>query len=627
MIGTLLVNRYEILEVVGGGGMSLVYKAKDTWLKRLVAVKVLRPEFTNDEDFIRRFRREAQAVASLSHPNIVNIYDVGVEQAPYFIVMEYIEGKTLNWLIKNEAPLAISRVVVIAKQIAEALRHAHTNQIIHRDIKPHNILLTEDERVKVTDFGIARAVTTSTLTHSGSIIGSVHYFSPEQARGNVTGEKSDLYSLGIVLYEMLTGQVPFKGDSPVSIALKHIQEAVPAPSQLRPDTPPELESIVMKLLQKDESERYQNAGELVDDLTRFQMTHHDGIPIPNLQDSPTQVLPELKTIRDARQDRKGKDEKNGKKRPAWVPVAVWTLVIFLLVGGAMWGVFYALRLFTGGEVVPVPDVRGKSLVEAVRLLQEAKLKSGVQSEVFDPNLAAGYVISQDPEPLSRVKADRVISLVVSRGTELKAVPDVTGKPERDATLELQNAGFKVSPPSRENHPEVKEGYVIRQDPRGNFEAKVGSEVKLTVSSGPAIVKARVPDLRGKTRDQALQLLQERKLNQGTITSRPQPGVAPGTIVSQDPAPDTEVNVGSAVSWVEAGAATNVVNVQLRFDEEPAIQEIKVVVRDASRTQPVRVFYQKVHRKGDQPISLDIPVEPPGVIEIYRNNKLESSKTF
>lgn len=627
MIGTLLVNRYEILEVVGGGGMSLVYKAKDTWLKRLVAVKVLRPEYTNDEDFIRRFRREAQAVASLSHPNIVNIYDVGVEQAPYFIVMEYIEGKTLNWLIKNEAPLAIGRLVVIAKQIAEALRHAHTNQIIHRDIKPHNILLTEDERVKVTDFGIARAVSTSTVTHSGSIIGSVHYFSPEQARGNVTGEKSDLYSLGIVIYEMLTGQVPFKGDSPVGIALKHIQEAVPAPSQLRPDTPPELEMIVLRLLQKDESERYQNAGELVDDLTRFQMTHQDGPPIPHLQDSPTQVLPELKNIRDNRQERKGKSDKDPKQRPTWAPLAVWTLVTFLLVGGAIWGVFYALRLFTGGEVVVVPDVRSKSLVEAVRMLQDAGLKSDVQSEVFDPNLAAGYIISQDPEALSRVKTERTILLVVSKGTELKAVPDVTGKTERDATLELQNAGFKVSPPTRENHPEIKEGLVVRQDPRGSFEAKVGSEVKLTVSSGPAIVKARIPDLRGKTGDQARQLLQERNLNQGTVRVQPQPGVTPGTVISQDPAPDTEVNVGSAVNWVEAGAATNLVNVQLRFDDEPAIQEIKVIVRDASRTQPIRVFYQKVHRKGDQPISLDVPVEPPGVIEIYRNNKLESSKSF
>ncbi len=261
------------------------------------------------------------------------------------------------------------------------------------------------------------------------------------------------------------------------------------------------------------------------------------------------------------------------------------------------------------------------------MLRDAGLQSDVQSEVFDPNLAAGYVISQDPEPQNRVKTERVISLVVSKGTELKAVPNVSGKPERDAILELQNAGFKVSPPTRENHPETKEGYVIRQDPRGSFEAKVGSEVKLTVSAGPAIVKARVPDLRGKTGEQALQLLRERNLTQGTVSARPQPGVTPGTVVSQEPAPDTEVNVGSAVSWVEAGVSANTVNVQLRFDEGPGVQDIKIIVRDASRTQPVRVFYQKVHRKGDQPISLDVPVDPPGVIEIYRNNNLESSKTF
>ena len=245
MIGKILGNRYEIVEKIGGGGMALVYKAKCKLLNRYVAIKILRSEFINDEEFINKFRRESQAAASLSHPNIVNIYDVGVEDNIYYIVMEYIKGNTLKQLIREKGKLDANEALDIAIKIADALHHAHENHIVHRDIKPHNILVTEDGRVKVTDFGIARAATTSTVTNTSNVIGSVHYFSPEQARGGYTDENSDIYSLGVVMYEMVTGRLPFEGDSPITVALKHIQEDIELPTSIESSVPKSVESIIL----------------------------------------------------------------------------------------------------------------------------------------------------------------------------------------------------------------------------------------------------------------------------------------------------------------------------------------------------------------------------------------------
>ncbi|EJW17525.1 serine/threonine-protein kinase PrkC [Paenibacillus alvei DSM 29] len=266
MIGTILSGRYEIITRIGGGGMALVYKALDNLLNRYVAVKVLRQQFVHDEEFIRRFRREAQSAASLSHPNVVSIYDVGQEEDTHFIVMEYVEGHNLNEIILERAPLQVDESIRISTQICDALDHAHQNHIIHRDIKPHNILIGRNGRVKVTDFGIARAVTSSTITQTGSVVGSVHYFSPEHAKGVSTGEKSDLYSLGIVLYQMLTGQLPFLGESPISVALKHLQEPFDEPRAVNPHIPQSVENVILKSMRKNPAERYQSAAEMMRDL-------------------------------------------------------------------------------------------------------------------------------------------------------------------------------------------------------------------------------------------------------------------------------------------------------------------------------------------------------------------------
>lgn len=298
MIGHELGGRYEVIERIGGGGMALVYKAHDILLGRNVAIKVLRQQFVHDEEFIRRFRREAQSAASLSHSNVVSIYDVGQEDDIHYIVMEYVEGHNLDEIIKERAPLQVDEAVRIASQICDALDHAHQNQIIHRDIKPHNIMIGRNGRVKVTDFGIARAVTSTTITQTGSVVGSVHYFSPEHAKGVVTGEKSDLYSLGIVLYQMLTARLPFLGESPISVALKHLQEEFEEPREVNPLIPQSVENIILKSMRKNPQERYQSAKEMLQDLETCLLPERRNEPKIEFDDMDdedrTRVIPAIK---------------------------------------------------------------------------------------------------------------------------------------------------------------------------------------------------------------------------------------------------------------------------------------------------------------------------------------------
>ena len=291
MLGKVLGNRYTIVEKVGEGGMAIVYKAKCSLLNRYVAVKVLRQEFINDEEFIEKFRREAQAAASLSHANIVNVYDVGMEDDIYYIVMEYIDGKTLKDIIQEKGKLSLDETLDFSIKVVDALVHAHANKLIHRDIKPHNIMVTSDGRVKVTDFGIARAATSSTITSTNSVMGSAHYFSPEQARGGYTDEKSDIYSVGIMMYEMITGVLPFTGDSPVTIAIKHIQEDAALPTEVDSSVSEEFESVIMKCIEKTQSDRYKSTEELLGDLTDIK--NGKSPSSTKFNGSETQVLPRI----------------------------------------------------------------------------------------------------------------------------------------------------------------------------------------------------------------------------------------------------------------------------------------------------------------------------------------------
>ncbi len=511
--GKLLAGRYEIIEKIGNGGMATVYKATDKVLKRNVAIKILRDEFTTDEEFIRRFEVEAQSAARLTHANIVSIYDVGVEGNLYYIVMELIQGKTLKEIIIEErGPLPWKWSVNVAIQIASALEMAHRNNIVHRDIKPHNIIITEDGVAKVTDFGIAKAVSNSTITSFGTTIGSVHYFSPEQARGGYTDAKSDIYSLGVVMYEMITGRVPFDADTPVSVALKHMQEEPEEPIKLNPNIPVSINKIIMKAIQKETGLRYQTATEMVTDLKKA-LKDPDGDFVEELEYDPTartqvinsQQIDEEK-IKSQKNSSKGKKEnkiktfiKNHKVLSSFIGI----ILLFVISLGTT---LFVLNITNPPEVA-MPNVVGLTKEEAQKLIEEAKLVFEIDKEEYDKDVEEGHIISQDPtymERFNKVKQGSTVKVVVSKGQEKTKVPNVKGKGKEEAIKSIEDAKLK-SEIIEENSKTVKEGYVISQETDPDTEVFAGDVVKIHISKG--IEKAVVPDVVGKSEAEAKQELE------------------------------------------------------------------------------------------------------------------------
>lgn len=511
MIGKLLGNRYRIEERIGGGGMALVYRADDIQLGRQVAVKVLRSQFGSDEEFVRRFRREASNAALLSHPNVVQIYDVGEEGEIHYIVMELITGKTLKGLIQEQGPLPAAEALRIAIEIAGAMAHAHSHRIVHRDIKPHNILIARDGRVKVADFGIARATTTDTVTHTGSIMGSAHYFSPEQANGQPTGEKSDIYSLGVVLYEMVTGTVPFQGESPITVALKHLRERVTPPSELNPEVPLELDDIILQAMEKEPEDRPESAVALRQELERLLAMHQAGKTHMPAGDFPTMDLRGLKTRKvKSRAEREAEAEERRARRKTWIWVVVIALVLLGGLGGAGWAVMNFLRV----PEVTVPDLAEVPLSVAQKRLEAAKLKPRLAAERYS-DLELLHVISADPPSGTKVKEGATIDLTISKGPEEIEVPDVRNLHVDAATAQLQTERFKVGKIESKTSPEP-EGRVIGMSPQPKTKAKVGTAIDLTVSAGPL----KVPDLLGKTLSDATRELAAVGLGVGNVERRP-----------------------------------------------------------------------------------------------------------
>ena len=509
--GKLLGGRYEIIEKIGNGGMATVYRATDKVLKRDVAVKILRDEFTTDEEFIKRFEVEAQSAARLTHPNIVSIYDVGVEDNFNYIVMELIRGKTLKEIILEEkGPLPWKWSVNVAIQIASALETAHRNNIIHRDIKPHNIIITEDGIAKVTDFGIAKAVSNSTITAFGTTIGSVHYFSPEHARGGFTDAKSDLYSLGVVLYEMVTGKVPFDADTPVSVALKHMQEKPEEPIEVNPNVPMAVNKIIMKALQKDTNFRYQTATDMLEDL-RKALKNPDGDFVDDEEYDPTAKTQVLHTemynnIRgDKRQNEDAK--KDGKfkafiKRHKKLSIFIGLILLFTL---SLGGTMLALNLTNPAEV-DMPNVVGLSQDEAKQNIEEAKLVFEVASEEYNKDVPEGFVISQKAEDdlgdftttpeNKKVKEGSKVLVKISKGQEKTTVPNVEGKEKEEAIKMLEDAKLEVEV-IEETSKTVQEGYVISQETDPDSEAFAGDTVKIHVSTGTGIKQVTVISVIGQ----------------------------------------------------------------------------------------------------------------------------------
>lgn len=492
--------------------MATVYKAQDTILKRYVAVKVLREEFTTDEEFIKRFNTEAQSAASLTHPNIVSIYDVGTENNIYYIVMELIQGKTLKEIIDEDGVLPWKWALNVATQIASALEVAHKNNIVHRDIKPHNIIITEDGVAKVTDFGIAKAVSNSTITAFGTTIGSVHYFSPEHARGGFTDAKSDLYSLGVVMYEMLTGRVPFDADTAVSIALKHMQEKPIEPIKLNPSIPYSVNKIIMKAMEKDLNLRYQSATEMLKDLNMalkdpegdFVKTGSNEMAYTQRIDIPEEALNDNQERNRNSKKKKGKIRKFFEEHPAAKIITIILAVILIPVICF----FGAQAILSIGSVedVPLPNFVNMTREEAENTASEAGLQLEI-SEEFNSDVEAGKVISQDPPYLDgyTVKENSTVKIVISKGENIKIVPKVIGETVDSATELLKAEELEIEV-IEEASSTVKAGIIIRQEPEADTELNAGETVKVYVSTGTKQIT--MVNVVGDTEDDAKQRLTE-----------------------------------------------------------------------------------------------------------------------
>ena len=518
IIGRTIANRYEIISKTGVGGMATVYMAKDKVLNRNVAIKVLKDEFTTDDEFVKRFNSEAQSAASLSHPNIVSIYDVGNEDGIYYIVMELVRGKTLKQIITEEGALPWKWSVNIAMQIASALETAHKNNIVHRDIKPHNIIITEDGVAKVTDFGIAKAVSNSTITAFGTTIGSVHYFSPEQAKGGYTDAKSDIYSLGVVMYEMLTGKVPFDSDTSVSVALKHMQEPPVPPMQINENIPKAVNDIILKAMEKEPMARYQTATEMLRDLSQaLKDPNGDFVEEQNFDDGLTRRMGAITDdmIDEARKSENKKKTKKGiakffAEHPKAKGPIIFLICIILFVASMV--ITSAVLNATSPKDVQIPDLVGKTESEAQEELKALKLNYEKISEDYNTQQEAGLIYEQSPTySLNyKVKEKTTIKVKVSKGTEKVKVPKVAGMTYDEAVKELENNKL-LAEKVEETSKEIKEGIVISQETEANAEANAGDTVKIHVSIGTGIAQVVMPSVLGKTESDARQTLEGKNL--------------------------------------------------------------------------------------------------------------------
>ena len=574
-IGTLLDNRYEVLDVIGVGGMAIVYRARDTVLNRFVAVKMLKEEFSQDSDFRRRFHAESQAVAMLSHPNIVSIYDVSHSEDADYIVMELVEGVTLKEYMERKGALSAAEVLHFVPQIASALEHAHSRGIIHRDIKPQNLIILRDGTLKVTDFGIARFIESKQETMAGDALGSVHYVSPEQARGSRVDSRSDIYSLGVVMYEMLTGRLPFEGDTPVAVVLQHINSVPLLPSEINPEIPVGLEEITMKAMNPDPEQRYAAASEMLADLElcKNDPTLSFGYGIaqeeytePGSGDTMmfTPVAPNETAAAQREEAKKSElSRREAKKRQAYRehanadddyddfrPRARTPIFVYLITGILTASIFFGGAVFiistifgseqtdTGTGLV-APQLVGKSLAEVLASPEYTDFNIVEEEGVYSDTVAEGIITQQDPRE-GRTMQNSTISVTVSMGARTTPLDDVKGLEERAATLQLERAGFVVSP-TYEVSDAVTKGYIISMSPEANTPLKAGEIVNIVVSLGPEEVLVKVPSLLGLDRDDVQREFESFNLTLGEfIVKETDDETRDGQVYDQSVPAETEV---------------------------------------------------------------------------------------
>lgn len=639
--GSVIGNRYKIQEKIGNGGMATVYKALDQILNRYVAVKVLREEFTTDEEFIKRFNAEAQSAARLIHPNIVSVYDVGQEYNIYYIVMELIQGKTLKQIIEEDGHLSWKWAVNIAIQIASALEMAHKNNIIHRDIKPHNIMITEDGVAKVTDFGIAKAVSNSTITAFGTTLGSVHYFSPEHARGGYTDSKSDLYSLGVVMYEMVTGKVPFDADTPVSVALKHMQEEPVPPIKVNKEIPFAVNQIILKAMKKDPNERYQNASEMIKDLNIALKRPEGGfVEERNFEDSFTRRIPTVNVSDNRNGNIKSDNEEEKPKgkiatffynHPKTKVASI--IALFVLIFVATLVITLTVINSSSPKDVQIPNVVNLTQEEAKQKIEQLKLKFAYKEE-YSADVEAGHVISQDPQYINNysVKEGSTVTVVISKGMEQTKVPKVIGMEYSKAESALTEAGLEVEK-VEETSQKVEAGYVISQEIDANTEVQKGTKIKIHVSTGTGIKKVTVTSVIGKSSEEAKKILTDLKLEVNVVEDE-DTSKSDGVVLKQSVDPGTSVEEGSAITITVNKIEKNkqgTVNINVKSladkkipitnddDETTKSDSVKITVMVGSD----KVYSQKVSRDTEK---LNVTVEGKGniTVKVYIANEDESS---
>lgn len=567
MIGRMLGNRYELLEKIGEGGMAIVYKARCTILNRFVAVKILKPEYSNNLDFMDKFQREALATASFSHNNIVSIYDVGSEDNINYIVMELVTGKTLKEYIRENAPLDVETTLKISIQIAKALECAHKNKIIHRDIKPHNILITEEEIIKVTDFGIAKAASAETITHTNKVIGSAHYFSPEQAKGKIVDNRTDIYSFGIVIYEMVTGRVPFDGETAVAVALKHIQDDMIAPINLVPSLPRSINNLILKATQKEVSKRYNNVTDMLIDLIRIEKNKGYIVTPANVDNEYTTIMDttqiqntvhvDKKDIKSAlKEDEEAEDEDDDDYNDEKTGIGIWKKI--LLIGGALvivilLGVFAGNIIYNNGgdktektENPKVPVITGMQEADAKAKVEELELTFVVlgREKSDEPE---GTVIAVFPNEGTEVKKSSEVRVRISNGPEETTVPEVLELGKSVAQNMIVNRGLKVGTITEEYDDEIAVDAVISTDPAPNTTVKKGSTVNIVVSKGSKVNYAKAPDLLNKTIGEAESILSVSGLKLGNQSPvQTDDKTKDGKIFNQSIEKGTKVQEGTAI---------------------------------------------------------------------------------
>ena len=585
MIGTLLAQRYEIIEIIGEGGMAFVYKTHDRILDRVVAVKVLKDEYSNDPSFVEKFRIEALAAAKLSHPNIVNIFDVGQQNNKHYIVMEYVEGKTLQDFITLHAPLSVNKAVDFASMICDGLQAAHENGIIHRDIKPHNILITKSGIVKVADFGIAQAVSKKTLTFNGHIEGTVHYIAPEQAKGEPVTPATDLYSLGCVLYEMLTGNVPFDAESPITVVLKHIHDEPVLPREINQDIPIGLQNVILKSMEKNPARRFKTAEELHNALRDF---NSDAYPVyqRNKDNGKTILIPSIDD------NEGGADMARKKLRPrGWVIISIAVL-------GLLFGVLFQLGGNIFGNEVIVPQIEGMMIKEANDELTKVNLGMKVIDRQSSEQFEADQILSQNPAAGQKVKEGREIEVIISTGAELLSVPSLIGLTVSEAEIELRNKGFTRGVVEGTYDDRFPENFVISHSPIAGSKAAEGTKINIMYSKGKTPERVNMPSLLGLRLQEAKNVLRENKLEIGTVDEKESNEYVAGRITFQDTEPGVMIDEGSKINVTVSkgpGPVATSKAIEFQLPEEQDYYKVVIKLTDA---QGKREIYNQLHHAED-----------------------------